>query len=173
MLNKNNKPEYYDKKITKPKSENLLTIYRKDIDLIDKNLIRYLKKITIWKEIMWENKIDKIVEENVREEEKSEYIKFFSEIARILKIEIKNDIKNDTKYLKIFLKLLIKRFEIVQKIWEYKKENNLKILDSNRWEEVLNSKIKIWKENWIDEKLIKEIWKKIHEFAIKLESKKF
>jgi len=65
--------------------------------------------------------------------------------------------------------LLWKRFEIIWKIWIYKKENNIKTIQSNRWQEVLANAKKIWVERGLDPVLVWVLWNTIHEFAIKTE----
>lgn len=70
---------------------------------------------------------------------------------------------------KEIINLLAKRFEIVKKIWEYKKENNIWILQQWRWEQVLENRKEIAKELWVNENLIEYIWNLIHEEALRLE----
>ena len=65
--------------------------------------------------------------------------------------------------------LLARRFGIVKKIWEYKKKNNIWILQQGRWKQVLGNRKEIAKELWINENLIEYIWNLIHEEALKLE----
>jgi len=78
--------------------------------------------------------------------------------------------RNKLDYVdKEIIKLLAQRFEIVKKIWKYKKENNIWILQSWRWEQVLKNRKQIAKELWVDENLIEYIWNLIHEEALKLE----
>jgi len=70
---------------------------------------------------------------------------------------------------KEIIKLLTKRFDIVKKIWEYKKKNNIWILQLWRWEEVLKNRKEFAKKLWVNENLIEYIWNLIHEEALKLE----
>ena len=70
---------------------------------------------------------------------------------------------------KKLIEILSERFEIVKKVWEYKKENNMQILQVGRWEEVLNSRKKIGKEMWIKEEFIENIFNEIHDYSIELE----
>ena len=71
----------------------------------------------------------------------------------------------------ILLNDLSKRIEIVRKVWQYKKENNIPFLQSGRWEEVLNSKIEKWKKLWLPVDLVKDVWNIIHEYALEIEKK--
>ena len=67
------------------------------------------------------------------------------------------------------IKLLAKRFEVVVKVWEYKKLNDIQPLQTNRWEEVLSSKKKIARLYNLSEKFIEDIWNRIHEEALEIE----
>ena len=55
--------------------------------------------------------------------------------------------------------LLAKRMQVVEKIGQYKKENNLPPLDNSRWQKVIKSK----------KGFMKKIWKIIHDQALKVE----
>lgn len=61
---------------------------------------------------------------------------------------------------------LAKRFEIIEKIALYKRENSMDSLQPWRWHEVLNSRKNQAKELWIDPEMIEEIWNIIHKFAL-------
>jgi chorismate mutase len=65
--------------------------------------------------------------------------------------------------------LFAKRFKVVEKVWEFKKDKNMDALQSWRWEEVLNSKIKIWTRKGLSEEFIKDTWNRIHKEALKIE----
>ena len=67
------------------------------------------------------------------------------------------------------IELLSQRFEIVKKVWEFKKENNIIPLQPWRWQEVLNSRILQAKEKWLKENLVESIWNEIHKYALDLE----
>ena len=67
------------------------------------------------------------------------------------------------------MELLLKRFEVVTKVWEYKKEHNLPPLQPGRWKDVLSDKISKAEKIWLDTKMIENIWNSIHEWALKLE----
>ena len=65
--------------------------------------------------------------------------------------------------------LLTKRFEIVKKVGEYKKERNIPPLQPERWQQVLQTRKNLAKEKWLNPELIEKIWNLIHEEALKLE----
>jgi len=78
--------------------------------------------------------------------------------------------KKITKVDKKLVKSLWKRMSLVNKVWEYKKENNIQVVQMNRWNEVLDCIIKEWKLHDLDEEFLKDIWNRIHEYAIIKES---
>jgi len=65
--------------------------------------------------------------------------------------------------------LLAKRFEIVKKVGEYKKERNIPPLQPERWQQVLQTRKNLAKEKWLNPELIEKFWNLIHEEALKLE----
>lgn len=67
------------------------------------------------------------------------------------------------------IELLAKRFEVVKKVWEYKKKNNLPPLQLERWQQVLFSKKELAKQYWINPDFIEKIWNEIHDYALYLE----
>ena len=50
------------------------------------------------------------------------------------------------KYDNDILKILEARMAIAKKIGEYKKKNNIAILQSDRWDEILNKRLEIAKK---------------------------
>ncbi len=70
---------------------------------------------------------------------------------------------------KNILALLAKRREVVLKVWEYKKQNNLEILQKNRWEEVLRTKKELAKKFDLDTNFVETIWNEIHKYSLKIE----
>ncbi|MDO8609375.1 MAG: chorismate mutase [bacterium] len=67
------------------------------------------------------------------------------------------------------ISLIAKRMDIVKKIGAYKKQNNIPLLDSKRWEEVIKSKINLGNTLGIPQVLIEKIYNTIHKFALKIE----
>jgi len=68
------------------------------------------------------------------------------------------------------LYLLFRRFTIVDEIWKLKKKNNIPALQEERWKELLNEKINIWKEYWLGKDFIIDIWNRIHKESLKIET---
>ena len=69
------------------------------------------------------------------------------------------------------IQLLGERFHIVKAVGDYKKLHDIQPLQAHRWQEVLQSRIQMAEENGIDPKWIQEISEKIHQYALRLETK--
>lgn len=65
--------------------------------------------------------------------------------------------------------LLSQRFEVVKKVWEYKKLHNLPPLQPERWGQVLSSKKQLAKQYGINPDFVENIWNEIHAEALKIE----
>lgn len=65
--------------------------------------------------------------------------------------------------------LLFERFEVVKKVWEYKKLHHLPPLQPERWQQVLSSKKELAQQFWINPDFIETIWNEIHTEALRLE----
>lgn len=61
------------------------------------------------------------------------------------------------------------RFKLVEKIWKYKKKHNITPLQPDRWQQVLDFRKAYWKEKWIEESFIEDIWNKIHKYSLDIE----
>ena len=72
---------------------------------------------------------------------------------------------------KKILELLKERFVITDKIWLYKKQNNISVLQPQRYKQLLEEKIKLWKSYWLDEEFIKKIFDTIHTYSVKSQEK--
>ena len=70
------------------------------------------------------------------------------------------------QYDQDLMNLLAKRMEIAEAIGTYKKNNNMTILQTNRWDEILNSRIRRGKELNLSESLIVSIFEAIHDESI-------
>jgi chorismate mutase len=65
--------------------------------------------------------------------------------------------------------LLSRRFTIVNEVWLLKKENNIPALQESRWNELLSENIEVWKELWVSESFIIDVWERIHKEALNIE----
>lgn len=68
------------------------------------------------------------------------------------------------------IQLLAQRMEIVEKIGLFKKENNVTILQVDRWKEILKNRKELAALNDVDKSLIEEIFKVIHKNSIEQQS---
>ncbi len=67
------------------------------------------------------------------------------------------------------ISLLSKRMEIVEKIGSYKKQNNLPLMDSARWQTLLTSLLQKADTLNLPKDLIKDIYEQIHRHALCIE----
>ncbi|MGH7203218.1 MAG: chorismate mutase [Candidatus Levyibacteriota bacterium] len=65
--------------------------------------------------------------------------------------------------------LLAKRMQTVKLVGEYKAARSIPPLDKNRWQEVLASKIKQAKTLGLSEKLVEDIYERIHQEGLRIE----
>lgn len=69
------------------------------------------------------------------------------------------------------LELLAQRIEVVKKVGQYKKTQNLPALDQSRWQAVL-SKLELKSQEFnLDFNLVKDLWNRIHTYTISIEEK--
>jgi chorismate mutase len=69
------------------------------------------------------------------------------------------------------LGLLAQRMKLVFKVGVYKKQQGIVPLDQTRWQKILKSKLLLAQKLGLDKDMIKDIYERIHESALKLESK--
>jgi chorismate mutase len=65
--------------------------------------------------------------------------------------------------------LFLERFELVKLIWIIKKENNIPLLQPDRFNSLLENLKGYAKNTWISSKFIENIWNVIHEESINIE----
>jgi len=68
------------------------------------------------------------------------------------------------------LELLAQRMKLVLKVGVYKKRQSIAPLDQSRWQKILKSKFSLARKLGLDKDLVKDIYERIHEAALKLES---
>jgi chorismate mutase len=81
-----------------------------------------------------------------------------------LRIEI-DDLDNE------LVDVLKRRMNIVEKIGIHKKENQVTILQSNRWEELLKTRIQHGIDNGLSEEFMNKVLKAIHQESINRQTK--
>lgn len=70
---------------------------------------------------------------------------------------------------KKLVELLAKRIEIVKKIGEFKKQNNLQVLDKNRFNNVLERVKKTAIQQGLSLDFVKELYEIIHKYSCEVE----
>jgi chorismate mutase len=68
------------------------------------------------------------------------------------------------------LEVIEKRIELTKKLGEYKKNHNMTILQVNRWQQVLEDRLKQAHYLGLDAKLVKEIYQLLHNQSVKIQS---
>lgn len=69
------------------------------------------------------------------------------------------------------LQSLSYRIDIAKRIGLYKKERNMAVVQTNRWQEVLESRIKMANELGLNTSFIEKVYTLIHEESIGVQSK--
>ena len=75
------------------------------------------------------------------------------------------DLVDDT-----LLETIGKRIELTKKLGDYKKSHNMTVLQVNRWQQVLEDRIRQAEYLGLDEKLVKEIYQLLHNQSVKIQS---
>ena len=68
------------------------------------------------------------------------------------------------------MELIARRSEISGKIGQYKKDHNMTILQVNRWQQLLNDRLRHARRLGLDEKFVKDVYQMIHERSISIQS---
>jgi chorismate mutase len=68
------------------------------------------------------------------------------------------------------LEAIGKRIELTKKLGHYKKNHNMTILQVNRWQQVLEDRLKQANYLGLDEKLVKDIYQLLHNQSVKIQS---
>lgn len=69
------------------------------------------------------------------------------------------------------LEYIAQRIEIVKKVGEYKKENNMPFLDATRRDQILENKMKLAKEKDLCPDLTKNLYTLLHDYSLSIEEK--
>ena len=67
------------------------------------------------------------------------------------------------------ISLLAKRMDIVEKIGKYKKENNMPLMDNNRWQLLTQQLLHKAEKLNLSTELVKDIYDQIHKHAMRIE----
>jgi chorismate mutase len=68
------------------------------------------------------------------------------------------------------LEAIGKRIELIKKLGDFKKSHNMTILQVNRWQQVLEDRLKQAHYLGLDEKLVKDIYQLLHNQSVKIQS---
>lgn len=68
------------------------------------------------------------------------------------------------------LEILSQRMNISREIGKYKKENNLPILDTNRWDKVIKKNLAKADLLQLPKEFIKELFNFIHKYSLKIQN---
>lgn len=82
--------------------------------------------------------------------------------------ELRNQID---KYDDKLIDILEDRMKVAEKIGKYKKENNITILQSNRWDELLKRRISLAEKKGLSEDFVLKIFRAIHQESINHQTK--
>lgn len=68
------------------------------------------------------------------------------------------------------LNVIQKRMEIVKQIGQHKKDNNIRILQTSRWDEIINQMIEQGKTRGLSEEFIDRLFKAVHQESINIQT---
>jgi len=80
-------------------------------------------------------------------------------------------ISKDTKVDKEIIDVISKRIELVEKIGEFKKEQDLTTFQVDRWNEIFKSRLDWALEKGLDKDFIEDLYKVIHLGSINVQNK--
>jgi chorismate mutase len=63
------------------------------------------------------------------------------------------------------------RMEIARSIGEFKRDNGITILQSNRWDEIVNDRISKGSKKELTEDFVKELFEAVHQESIRHQTK--
>jgi len=69
------------------------------------------------------------------------------------------------------IEIIAKRMNVAKEIGQYKKENDITILQSSRWEEILDHRKKLGVDKGLTEDFMTELYRQIHKESIRQQSK--
>lgn len=92
----------------------------------------------------------------------------FEDALSIDRLQRLRDLIDEVDY--ILLENLAKRHQIVQEIGEYKADSGVAIFQLERWTEILKDRQQYGEGVGLDEQLVRDIWKAIHNASIRLQT---
>jgi chorismate mutase len=103
--------------------------------------------------------IDGLVVRTVSSENKS-----FKDTLAVLREQI--DLLDDE-----IMQKMSSRMKISEKIGQYKKENNVTILQVNRWEEIIHTRVALGKAMGLDEGFTRDLLRLVHHESIQVQTR--
>lgn len=67
------------------------------------------------------------------------------------------------------IKILAQRIDIIKRMGHFKKENNISVLQFERWREVLQKRLSLGKKHQIDNRFLKKLLKNIHDESLRIQ----
>jgi chorismate mutase len=92
----------------------------------------------------------------------------FEDAVSIDRLQRLRDLIDEIDY--ILLEQLAKRNQIVKEIGEYKADSGVAIFQLERWIEILKDRQRYGDDTGLDEQLVRDIWKAIHNASIRLQT---
>lgn len=68
------------------------------------------------------------------------------------------------------MSLLGQRMSVSQKMGQFKKDNNIAILQTGRWEEIINRMVAAGQEKGLDSEFVKDLFNRIHEESVSIQN---
>lgn len=90
------------------------------------------------------------------------------EVAAFKLEDLRNQIDRVDNYI---MDILSERMEIAKKIGEFKRQNNITILQSTRWDEIVHDRIQKGTQKDLTEDFIKDLFEAIHQESIRHQTK--
>ncbi|MCO5233011.1 MAG: bifunctional 3-deoxy-7-phosphoheptulonate synthase/chorismate mutase type II [Chitinophagales bacterium] len=82
--------------------------------------------------------------------------------------ELRSQIDRIDNYI---LEILVDRMDIVEKIGEFKRDNNITILQSGRWDEIVHDRVQKGLKKGLTEDFIKDLFEAVHQESIRHQTK--
>ncbi len=94
-----------------------------------------------------------------------------SDIDNTLLLNTLEELRDEIdKYDDQLLNIFENRMKIARKIGEYKKSNNITILQTTRWDEILNKRIELAEKKGLSEEFIIKVFRAIHQESINVQT---
>jgi chorismate mutase len=72
----------------------------------------------------------------------------------------------------MLIETLAKRMQVSKEIGEYKRQNNMPIVQTGRYNDVIQNRLELAEQLGLSEQLVKQIYQLIHEESVNIQLKK-